>query len=178
MTIIWIFFFVKLKKFGCFSAVFDMFDDVFEIDFDDREIFENREKSNVICFSFSESSFDFDESDRFVKYDNWDNRNDCNEWKKSKNDIVKIEFWKFFSFWTRKFDINEKIDFCCDVSRNLNNFKNFFDFQLLIFFWCWRCDKRFCSINFTIFELFENKKSFTTKKSVWISELFARIDRK
>ena len=52
MTIVWISFFVKLKEFDCLSAAFDMFDDVFEIDFDDREIFENREKSNVICFFF------------------------------------------------------------------------------------------------------------------------------
>ena len=53
MTIIWMSFFVKLKKFDDFSAVFDMSDDVFEIDFGDREIFENREKSNVICFFLS-----------------------------------------------------------------------------------------------------------------------------
>ena len=44
------FFFVKLKKFDDFSAVFDISDDVFEIDFDDREIFENREKSNIVFF--------------------------------------------------------------------------------------------------------------------------------
>ena len=69
MTIVWIFFFVKLKKFDCFFAAFDMSDDVFEIDFDDREIFENREKSNVICFFFEFFS-DSDESDRFVKYNN------------------------------------------------------------------------------------------------------------
>ena len=171
MTIIWIFFFVKLKKFGCFSAVFDMFDDVFEIDFDDREIFKNREKSNVICFFFN-FFFDSDDLVRFVKYNNWNDR------KESESDINNVEFWKFFNFWTRKSDIYEKIEFCCDVSRNLNNFRNFFDFQLLTFFWCWRCDKRFCSINFTIFELFKNKESFKTKKSVWNSKLFVRIDKK
>ena len=66
-----------------------------------------------------------------MKYDNRDNQDN---WKKSKNDINNVEFWKFFSFWIRKSDIYEKIDFCCEVSRNLNNFKSFFDFQLLIFF--------------------------------------------
>ena len=50
MTIMWMFFFVKLKKFNDFSVVFDMSDDVFEIDFDDREIFENFEESNFFFF--------------------------------------------------------------------------------------------------------------------------------
>ena len=43
-------FFIKLKKFDDFFAVFDMFDDVFEIDFDDYEIFENCKILNIICF--------------------------------------------------------------------------------------------------------------------------------
>ena len=165
MTIIWMFFFVKLKKLDKFSAIFDMFDDVFEIDFDDRNVFDDRENSNVFFFYFF---FDFDESDRFVKN---------NDWKEFKNNVSNIEFWEFFSFWTRKPDIYEKIDFCCSVSRDLNNFRNFFDFQSLVFFWrwfCWywRCGKEFRLMNFMIFELFESKKSFTMKKSIETSELY------
>ena len=166
MAIVWISFLVKLRRFGCFSAVFDMSGDVFGVDFGDRGIFEDREESDVTCFFFSEFFSDSGESGRLVEYDNWDDRDDFDERKKSGSGIVKIGFWKFFSFWTRKSGINEEIDFCCDVPRSLNRFRSFFDFQLLVFswrwfFWYWRCGRKFCSMNFTISGLFGGKGLFT-----------------